>query len=218
MGHPRKKRKKYSTPRHPWQAERIEKEKKILETYALKNKKEIWKMQSILSKYTTQAKNLANTKTEQAKKEKEQMIGKLFKLGLVKKNANVDDVLGLNLSDIMGRRLQTLVYKRNLANTPKQARQFISHGHIFIDNKKVSVPSYMVNTDEENKIEFKEGSSLIGKFGEKEEEKVKKKVVKKVVKKEEKTKETPKKEVKKKETPKEEKKKVPKKKEDEKKV
>jgi len=178
MGHPRKKRKTYSTPRHPWQAERIEREKVILENYALKNKKEIMKMQSILSKYSSQAKKLANAQTEQAKKEKEQMIGRLFKLGLIKKNAGVDDVLGLTINDIMNRRLQTFVYKKNLANTPKQARQFIVHGHIFVANNKVNVPSYIVNADEENKIEFKEGSHLIGKFGKKEEE-VKKKIVKK---------------------------------------
>jgi len=178
MGDPKKLRKKYSTPKHPWQSERLEKEKDILGTYALKNKKEIWKMQSVLKKYTNQAKKLANVKTEQAKKEKEQMIGKLFRLGLVKKNADVDDVLGLTMEEILERRLQTIVYKKNLANTTRQARQFIVHGHVFIGDRKMDVPSYLVKADEEGKVSFKEGSSLIGKFGKKEEEK-KKKILKK---------------------------------------
>jgi len=194
MGHPRKKRKKYSTPKHPWQSERLEREKGILEIYCLKNKKEIWKMQSILKKYTSHAKRLANLKTEQAKKEREQMINKLFKLGLLKKNAGIDDVLGLTMEDILERRLQTMVYRKNMTDTPRQARQFIVHGHIVVGNQKVNVPSYLVKSGEEDKIGFKEGSSLIGKFGEKEEEKmklskkdstkdkVKKKVVKRVVK------------------------------------
>jgi small subunit ribosomal protein S4 len=174
MGHPRKGRKKYTTPRHPWQSERLEKEKDILDTYSLKNKKEIWKMQSILNKYTYQAKKLANVRTEQSKKEKEQIINKLFKMGLVKKNGDVDDILSLTLHDLFERRLQTLVYKKGLANTQKQARQFIVHGHIFVGDNKVSVPSYIVDIDEENKINFEEGSVLVGKFGKTEEEEKKK--------------------------------------------
>jgi|SRR3989344_2721872 len=175
MGDPRQIRRKYSTPKHPWQAERLEIEKEILADYSLKNKKEIWKMQSILKKYTNQAKRLANVKTEQAQKEKEQMISKLFKLGLVQKNAEVDDVLSLTLRKVLDRRLQTMVYKLGMTNTSKQARQFIVHGHVFLDDKKMNVPSYMVHIDEEQKIKFKEGSNLTGKFGKVEEEKPDKK-------------------------------------------
>jgi len=58
MGHPRKRRKKFSKPSHPWQSDRIEKEK-ILETeYGFKNKKEIWKLQSKLRRFTKQAKKI----------------------------------------------------------------------------------------------------------------------------------------------------------------
>tara|TARA_Y100000310_G_C20580764_1_gene762855 strand:+ start:133 stop:927 length:795 start_codon:yes stop_codon:yes gene_type:complete len=191
MGDPRKKRKKYSTPKHPWQSERLEKEKILLENYALKNKKEIWKMQSVLKKYTNQAKRLVSLKTEQGKKEKEQMMGKLFRLGLVKKDADIDDVLGLTIENILDRRLQTLVHKRNMTNTPKQARQFIVHGHVFIKNQKMNVPSYLVKSDEENTIIFKEGSKLVGKFGVDEEEELKKvKLLKKASAKEKTEKET----------------------------
>ena len=165
MGDPRQIRRKYSTPKHPWQAERLEAEKIILADYSLKNKKEIWRMQSVLKGFTNQAKKLSNIKTEQAKKEKEQLMNKLFKLGLIKKNADVDDVLGLTIKDIMSRRLQTLVYKMKMANTPKQARQFIVHGHVFLGDKKINVPSYLVPIDEESRIKFKDGSNLIGKFG-----------------------------------------------------
>ena len=148
MGDPRKKRKKYSTPRHPWQSERLEKEKLILETYSLKNKKEIWKMQAILKKYTDQAKKLTNVNTEQLKKRKDGMMDKLFKMGLVKKGADIDEVLGLTLNDILDRRLQTMVYKKGLVNTPKQARQFIVHKHVTIGGKIVNIPSYIVPIDE----------------------------------------------------------------------
>ena len=73
-------------------------------------------MQSVLKKFTEQAKRLSNLDSEQAKKEKEQLINKLFRLGLVKKNAGMDDVLSLTLENILDRRLQTMVYKLNMAN------------------------------------------------------------------------------------------------------
>ena len=41
MGQPRKSRKKYNTPPHPWNAERIKNENKLMTKYGLKNKKEI---------------------------------------------------------------------------------------------------------------------------------------------------------------------------------
>jgi len=170
MGDPRQIRRKYDTPKHPWQAERLEMEKEILIDYSLKNKKEIWKMQSVLKGYTNQAKRLANSITKQAQKEKEQLINKLFKFGLMHKNAEIDDVLGLTIKNILDRRLQTMVYKLRMSNTQKQARQFIVHGHVFVADRKISVPSYLVSVDEESKIKFKDGSDLIGKFGKKEEE------------------------------------------------
>ena len=42
MGQPRKSRKKYNTPPHPWNAERIKNENKLMTKYGLKNKKEIF--------------------------------------------------------------------------------------------------------------------------------------------------------------------------------
>ena len=41
MGHPRKARKKYDTPSHPWNADRIKQENKLVQKYGLKNKKEV---------------------------------------------------------------------------------------------------------------------------------------------------------------------------------
>ena len=110
MGDPRQIRRKYDTPKHPWREERLEKEKVILADYSLKNKKEIWKMQSVLKRYSNQAKRLANADTEQAKKEKGQLIDRLFKYGLVKKGSDIDDVLSLTIENILDRRLQTPVF------------------------------------------------------------------------------------------------------------
>jgi len=160
MGDPRKKRKKYETPRHPWQASRIEAEKEITREYALKTKKEIWKMRSTLRKYTTQAKKLTTDATEQGKKEREQLIKRLFRMGLVKSTAQLDDVLNLTLKDIFERRLQTIVFRKNFARTMNQARQFITHHHILIGDKLITSPSHLVLSEQENKIIFRKESAF----------------------------------------------------------
>ena len=64
----------------------------------------------------------------------------------------VEDVLDLEPRDLMERRLQTLIFKSRLAKSLKQARQFIVHGHIIVDGKKITVPSYLVSLKEESKL------------------------------------------------------------------
>ncbi|MBS1267055.1 MAG: 30S ribosomal protein S4 [Candidatus Woesearchaeota archaeon] len=152
MGDPRKQRKKYSTPIHPWQKNRIDEEKTLTRIYGLKNKKEIWKMVSKLRSFSKQAKNLIASTTPQGIKEKNQLLSKLYSIGLLPKGADLDDVLSLSTRDIMERRLQTFVYRKNLAKSVKQARQFIVHGHIMVDQKMITWPSYLVKREEEDKI------------------------------------------------------------------
>jgi len=160
MGHPKKTRKKYDSPGHPWQKTRIEQEKILLKEYGLKNKQEIWKTDTKLRRIKKQAKKLSSVTKEQAKKKKEQLIARLFKYNLIKKGIEIEEVLELTPKDFLERRLQTLVYKKGLARSVKQARQFITHGHIFIGNQKITVPSYFVKIDEENKITYNPSSSL----------------------------------------------------------
>ena len=160
MGDPKKLRKKYETPRHPWQASRILSEKPLIKEYGLKNKKEIWKAQSLLRKFTNQAKLLSTIKTEHQKREKEQLINRLVKLGLLKQGQDREDVLDLNVKNILDRRLQTFVIKKGLAKTANQARQFITHGHIAVKGQKINIPGYLVNKDEEDFITFSEKSKL----------------------------------------------------------
>lgn len=160
MGDPKKNRKKYSTPAHPWQATRLKEEAILVEKYGLKNKKEVWKMISIIKRFKSQAKGLIASYTEQSEKERKQLISKLFKLNLVNENATLDDVLGLKIESIFERRLQTLVFRKNLARTINQSRQFITNGHIAVKNKKLNAPSYLVLRDEEDKISFNLNSKL----------------------------------------------------------
>ena len=158
MGAPKKQRKKFSKPTHPWQKERILAEKELLKEYGLKRKYEIWKMNSILKNFTTQAKNLITTKKLSIEKERNQLLTKLSSLGLISKSAKIEDVLSLTLKDIMERRLQTLICRKNLASSINQARQFIVHEHISVGGKTITSPSYLVPLDKENSISFAQNS------------------------------------------------------------
>lgn len=154
MGDPRKIRKKYQTPSKRWEKARIDEERPIMRNYGLKNKKELWKMGSLLRGFRKQAKLLIAGKTAQADREKQQLFTRLQRYGLLKQSATLDDVLGLGLGDILERRLQTLVYKKGFARTIDQARQMIVHQHITIGGKKMTAPSHLVQTAEEPSIAF----------------------------------------------------------------
>jgi small subunit ribosomal protein S4 len=152
MGDIKRPKKKYETPAHPWEKERIDAERDLVKNYGLTNKKEIWKATTLLKNFKEQAKRCATLRTEQQKKEKVQLLDRLRSLNLITIEGNIDDVLGLKTEDILKRRLQTMVFEKKLANTVKQARQLLIHGHVTLSGKKVTVPSYLVRKDEEDKI------------------------------------------------------------------
>jgi len=153
----KKQRKKYEKPLRSWSKSVIEADRKILQNYGLRRKKEIWRAESILRNYRRLARNLAAKRN----KEKENiLLDKLFRIGLVKKDATLDDVLVLTVENILERRLETLVHRKGLANSIKQARQFIVHGHIAVDSRRVKWPSMLVPLAEESKIKFYEKSKI----------------------------------------------------------
>ncbi len=51
---------------------------------------------------------------------------------------------GENLIEILERRLDAVIYRMKFAITPFAARQFVSHGHILVNGKRVNIPSYLV--------------------------------------------------------------------------
>lgn len=153
-------RKKFTPPTHPWQSSRIEKEKEDIKNYGFKRKSEIWRAESLLRKFKSQAKKLIALKTKQSELEKKQLTNKLVSLGLINEDAKLEDILALTSEKLFERRLQTQVLRKDLAKTVDQSRQFIVHGHILINNKKVTIPSYLVLKNEEDKIQFSPRSKL----------------------------------------------------------
>ena len=68
--------------------------------------------------------------------------------------------MNLQVTDLLSRRLQTIAHKKLYFKTPYQARQAIVHGHVMIENNVVTIPSYIVKTDEEAKIHLIPESSF----------------------------------------------------------
>ncbi len=161
MGDQKFQRKRYSTPRHPWEKERIESERQVVTKYGLKNKRELWKAEATLSSYRAQARTLqARVRYNDpiAEKQFQLLLKKLDKLSLLSEGATLDDILALNIENILDRRLQTLVYQLNMATTMKQARQLITHGHIKVGDHIVTIPSIAVLKGEEDSIAYNEKS------------------------------------------------------------
>jgi small subunit ribosomal protein S4 len=79
---------------------------------------------------------------------------------LVEESSTLDDVLNLQVTDLLSRRLQTVVLKKFSFKTPYQARQAIVHGHIMIGDRIVNVPSYVVGPIEEKQVSLAPNSSL----------------------------------------------------------
>lgn len=155
----RKQSKKFEKPLKPWDKARIDEEAKLLQQYGLRRKREIWKTESVLRNYRRIARDLA----AKASKEREKiLLDKLFRIGLVGKDANLDDVLALTLEKLLDRRLQTLVYKKGMCTTIKAARQYIVHGHVAVDGRKVRWPSTIIPLSDEDKITFYEKSKIKG--------------------------------------------------------
>lgn len=164
MGDPKFPRRSYDAPSHPWRGERIKAETEICNEYGLKSKRELWKSQAVLRNLRNQSKLLqarVRLNDEQARLEASLLLKKCGRLGLLPMDGStLDDVLGLKQETILSRRLQTLVHRKGLAATCKQARQFIVHGHVSIDGRKVTIPGYMVKRSEEDKITFNAQSPI----------------------------------------------------------
>lgn len=157
----RKLRKQYQTPMHPWNKERIDEERELSRDFGLRNKREIYKMNTILKTFKNTAKRLLARTDAQAEIERGHLMTKLTNLGIIQDGASFDEVLGLGIKTLLARRLQSILVKRRLARSTLQARQFITHRHIIINGQQITSPSYLVPLSEEGSITFMERSSLL---------------------------------------------------------
>ena len=154
MGDPKLSRKVWKKPKRPLNYDLMMEELKILGTFGLKTKRELWKANTELSRVRVQARSLLALRQEDREQKEPILINSLSKVGLVDKNSSLDDVLNLEVTDLLSRRLQTIVQRKLYFKTPYQARQAIVHGHIMIGDRVITIPSYTVKIDEESKIQL----------------------------------------------------------------
>ncbi|MEX0568400.1 MAG: 30S ribosomal protein S4 [Candidatus Njordarchaeota archaeon] len=144
----RRLKKKYKTPRKPFERDRLIEEIRLVGYYGLRNKKELWRAKTLLSEIRRRARKLLAIDPSERINDEKALIDKLYRLGILEKDASLDDVLRLRVEDILERRLQSIVWRLGLARSPHQARQMITHRHIVVNGRIVTAPSYLVKRDD----------------------------------------------------------------------
>jgi len=135
-----------------WNSARIQREHELKSKYGLKNLRELWILDSELRKIKQNVRNvLAGRSNEEVGK---QVITRLSRYNVVKSDATPDDLLVVDVEALLERRLQTIVFRKGLAKTLRQARQLVSHGLISVNGKRLSSPGHLVLASEETGIGY----------------------------------------------------------------
>ena len=150
MGDIKRKRKLFRRPKKLFDRTRMDEENVLIKRYGLKNKREIWKAKTAVSKLRRRAKSLIGKDIA----EQQAFFNKLNKMNM--NITDISDVLALTEENLFERRLQTVLFKKKLANTVKAARQLIVHKNVLVDGHIVNIPSFIVTKELEDKISIKE--------------------------------------------------------------
>ena len=102
-----------------------------------KSKRQIKRMNRKVSEYGLQLKEKQKAKFIYGVMEKQ------FR-GYYDKAKKMQGVTGENLLILLERRIDNVVFRMGFANTRRQARQFVTHGHITVNGKRVDIPSALV--------------------------------------------------------------------------
>jgi small subunit ribosomal protein S9e len=149
--------KTFKKPRRPFEKERLDAELKVVGEFGLRNKRELWRVQMVLSKMRARARDLLTLDDKDARRlfEGEALLRRMYKYGFLQEEQNkLDYVLALTPSDVLERRLQTLVFKLGLAKSIHHARVLIRQRHIRVGKQIVNVPSFLVRVDSQKHVDF----------------------------------------------------------------
>lgn len=150
--YPKNSHKMWRKPKRPLNYDLLNEELFVLGTYGLKNKRELWKAHTELSRIRNQARSLLALTQDVRSKKEPTLMKSLSRIGLVKEDSTLDDVLNLKVTDLLSRRLQTIIQKKANIKSPYLARQAVVHGHVMIGDRVVTIPSYTVDVKEESEV------------------------------------------------------------------
>lgn len=122
-----------TTPRRPFEKERLNQELKIIGEYGLRNKREVWRVKYTLAKIRKAARELLTLEEKDPRRlfEGNALLRRLVRIGVLDESRmKLDYVLGLRIEDFLERRLQTQVFKLGLAKSIHHARVLIRQRHI----------------------------------------------------------------------------------------
>jgi small subunit ribosomal protein S9e len=124
--------------------------------YGLRNKREVWRVHLILSKFRKAARELLTLEEKDSRRlfEGAALLRRMHRYGLLSnEELKLDYVLGLTLNKLLDRRLQTRISQDAFhAKSIHQARVIIRQRHIRVGKDLVNVPSFNVRVDSEKKI------------------------------------------------------------------
>lgn len=123
----------YSTPRRPFEKERLDQELKLIGQFGLRNKHEVWRVRYTLAKIRKAARELLTLDEKDPRRlfEGNALLRRLIRIGVLDEaKMKLDYVLGLKVEDFLQRRLQTQVFNVGLAKSIHHARVLIKQNHI----------------------------------------------------------------------------------------
>ena len=157
--------KTYTTPRRPFEKERLDQELRLIGQFGLRNKREVWRVRYTLAKIRKAARELLTMEEKDPKRlfEGNALLRRLVRIGVLdEEKMKLDYILSLRMEDFLERRLQTQVFKTGLAKSIHHARVLIRQRHIRVRKQVVNVPSYIVRLDSQKYIDLAHDSALAG--------------------------------------------------------